>query len=336
MNQTRPNDFHLLNSIQLSIAIIICTWNRAEKLRATLLSLNNLEYDMTMDLEFIVVDNNSQDETRAVVESLQAEWRPGYLRYLFEPKQGKQFALNTGIKNCHKDILAFTDDDILFPEDWVIKIQQLFISDPELDLAGGRTSLVWPSEGKPCWYHDNMNAILAGVDNGNESLCPPPPQYSPAGSNMFVRRRLFDNVGLFSTTHFRHMDFEFGQRCIQKKMRVAYAADIDVFAPIDTACLTKRYFRRWSFKAGFSHGDEQDQQHRLFLNVPHWVYGEIFRDFGKLIIGCFRKPSADTFLQELKIWRFLGQVISRWYAAVSQDKYNRWQKKYSQKNKNVY
>jgi glycosyltransferase involved in cell wall biosynthesis len=38
---------------------------------------------------------------------------PSPFRYVFEPKEGKSHALNTGIREAHGDMVASTDDDVI-------------------------------------------------------------------------------------------------------------------------------------------------------------------------------------------------------------------------------
>jgi cellulose synthase/poly-beta-1,6-N-acetylglucosamine synthase-like glycosyltransferase len=66
--------------------------------------------------ELIVVDNNSNDETRTVVEAC-SKLAPMPVRYIFESRQGKSYALNTGIEATEFELLAFTDDDVRIGRD---------------------------------------------------------------------------------------------------------------------------------------------------------------------------------------------------------------------------
>src|SRR5512138_3521842 len=69
-----------------TITILIATYNRAERLAATLdtIALTDVEQPW----EVVVVDNNSSDDTRRVVDA-RVRVYPAPLRYLFEKRQGK-------------------------------------------------------------------------------------------------------------------------------------------------------------------------------------------------------------------------------------------------------
>lgn len=317
------------------ISIIICTWNRTASLRATLLSLNKQATGDAKDVEVVVVDNNSTDDTKKVVEDLMSDWRFGRLRYVFEPRQGKQYALNHGIRSSTHDILAFSDDDILFPKNWTREILRIF-TDETIDLVGGKTLSPWPACGQPVWYHPNMGAILGVVDLGDERQAPPPPGYAPAGANMVVRRRLIDRIGTFSPSHFRHMDYEFGMRSVRLHATVAYEPDLRVYAPVDSACLTKRYFRRWSFKSGIFRESAKNTEVSTFLAVPRWVYRQVLEDLLYLLLHAAASTAADNFSRELRIWRGIGKISSRWHEKLHPKRHAQWVEKYAQKKKNVY
>lgn len=315
-----------------ALTIIICTWNRAGSLRAT---LDSLAAQRGADaLEIIVVDNNSADDTATVVAEYSASLPPGRLRYVFEGRQGKQFALNSGIHASSAALLAFTDDDILFPPDWADSILAAF-SDPAIDVAGGRTLLTWPG-GIPLWYDESMAAILGGVDLGQDRLLPAPSHYAPAGANLVVRRSVFDRIGMFSEAHFRHMDFEFGQRCIHAGVAVAYEPTLLVWAPVDPGMLSKRYFRRWSFKAGIVHDNDVPIEGARLLRVPRWVFRELAADALRLPLDQLFSPPKARFARQLRLWRRIGTIASLWYVWLWPEQFPAWVAKYSQKRQNVY
>ncbi|MBK1695224.1 hypothetical protein CKO09_10830 [Chromatium weissei] len=320
----------------VSISVIICTWNRSDLLKVTLDSLHNQSGCEKLNIEVVIVDNNSSDDTRLIIEQAALNWKLGQLCYAFEPRQGKQFALNTGIKVSTHSVLAFSDDDVVFSTDWLLKISQLF-QDKTIDLAGGKTLLIWPNTGQPSWFDSRMSAIVAGVNLGDQKLDPPPAQYAPAGTNLIVKRDLFNRVGLFSEEHFRHMDYEFGMRCHRAGVRIVYDPNLVVYAPVASEILTKRYFRRWSFKAGIDHNyQESITDIALFLRVPRWVYRQIFVDFFYLVTHFWQTEKSEFFHRELRIWRHFGTVVSCWRAQLTPQHYLKWVERYSQKKNNLY
>ena len=316
------------------ISFIICTWNRAETLRTTLNSLNKQQPLAGLDVEVIVVDNNSTDHTKTLVDEAMQSWCFGTLRYAFEPRQGKQFALNRGIDFCAYDILAFSDDDVIFDKNWACEIERIF-AESNVDLVGGKTQVVWPTLGQPKWYHSGMSAVVGAVDLGDQRLSPAPSGYAPAGANMVVRRSLFQRIGVFSESRFRHMDFEFGSRSGRLQALITYEPSLLVYTPVDSACLTKRYFRRWAFKAGIIKGD-QSVAEAMFLAVPRWVYRQLLEDLQYLTFQASHVAPADKFNRELRVWRGLGTIAGCWHEKLRPSTHAQWVEKYSQKRKNVY
>jgi glycosyltransferase involved in cell wall biosynthesis len=71
-------------------SIVVATCNRAEGLRGMLASLAMLEPGASW--EVVIVDNNSSDNTRDVVERTKAGF-PAPLQYTFEREQGRSAAL---------------------------------------------------------------------------------------------------------------------------------------------------------------------------------------------------------------------------------------------------
>ena len=90
--------------------------------------------------EVVVVDNNSDDDTRDVVEPFVAR---GVVRYEFEPRQGLSVARNHGVSVSRADLIAFTDDDVRVSSTWIRSIAQAFGENPDGDMVGGKIEPVW-------------------------------------------------------------------------------------------------------------------------------------------------------------------------------------------------
>ena len=101
----------------MDASIIVCSYNRADSLSQTLTALRQQHVNPEITWEVIIVDNNSNDHTREVVENAQRKWPE--LHYTLEPQQGLSHARNHGIKYASGDILLFTDDDVLPESEWL-------------------------------------------------------------------------------------------------------------------------------------------------------------------------------------------------------------------------
>src|SRR5215471_9795294 len=97
--------------LSMRITVILCTYNRCESLSTALESVAVSQLPPSISWEVLIVDNNSSDRTREVVEEFSHRY-PGRFRYAFEPRQGKSYALNVGVREAKGDVLAFMDDDV--------------------------------------------------------------------------------------------------------------------------------------------------------------------------------------------------------------------------------
>ena len=93
------------------ISVIIPTYNRSQKLKRSVESV--LEQTYT-DLEIIVVDDGSEDDTQEVVRSIQ-DRRIQYVR--LDHNLGAAVARNEGVRRSNFALIAFQDsDDVWRPE----------------------------------------------------------------------------------------------------------------------------------------------------------------------------------------------------------------------------
>lgn len=99
----------------MDVSILIATRNRAEALGTTLSAIGNLPCERSA--EVIVVDNASTDETAEAVAAVECATMP--VRYVYEARRGKGYALNTAIEASTGRALLFTDDDVRPPAHWV-------------------------------------------------------------------------------------------------------------------------------------------------------------------------------------------------------------------------
>ena len=118
------------------VSIIIPCYNKAHYLGETLDSVAAQTYP---DIEVIVVDDDSPDHTKEVVEDWQG--RMPNLHYLHQPNQGPSAARNNGIRASHgKYVMALDADDRLAPN-YVEKCANYLQQHPEVKLVYSRADM---------------------------------------------------------------------------------------------------------------------------------------------------------------------------------------------------
>jgi glucosyl-dolichyl phosphate glucuronosyltransferase len=93
------------------ITVIVCTHNRCESLAKALDSVASSILPHSVQWKIVVVENNSKDSTREVVDGISPRY-PGRFRYLFEARQGKSLVLNSGVREARGDVLPFRPQKI--------------------------------------------------------------------------------------------------------------------------------------------------------------------------------------------------------------------------------
>jgi glycosyltransferase involved in cell wall biosynthesis len=240
----------------VNVSVILSTYNRCRTLEKALSSVAASTLPESIEWEVLVVDNNSSDRTREVVEDFCSRY-PGRFRYLFEREQGKSYALNTGIREARGDVLAFMDDDVSVEPTWLRNLTGE-LHNREWAGAGGRIILQWPPS-LPAWLL--IDGPLArhgfpGFDQGQEAKQLVGP---PFGTNMAFRKGMFEKYGGFRTDlgpspsnqiPRPSEDTEFGRRLIAGGERLRYEPSAVVYHPIPRDRINKADFLRWGFDLG--------------------------------------------------------------------------------------
>jgi glycosyltransferase involved in cell wall biosynthesis len=232
-----------------AVTIVLSTFNRADLLGPAIERLLR-QGAAAPPFELVIVDNNSTDQTRAVVEDHLATAN-GRLRYIFEPQQGLSHARNAGIHAARTDIVAFTDDDVRVADDWVEVIWRAFAAHPDIDCLGGRIIPEWPLP-PPLWLTRlHWVGPLALQDYGPEPFVVDVDHARClAGANFAFRKRIFEKIGLFSPDFPRSEDTELMIRLWLSGARALYVPEMMVFAAVQPERLDKAYHRQWHFNIG--------------------------------------------------------------------------------------
>jgi glucosyl-dolichyl phosphate glucuronosyltransferase len=242
----------------VQISVILCTYNRSEYLKKWLDGIAASVLPESIKWEVLIVDNNSSDQTPEVASEFAARY-PTRFRYIFEPRQGKAHALNTGIRESQGDVLVFTDDDVKIETSWLRNLTQA-LDNGKWAGTGGRTLLAerflpprWLALAGPC----SLAGVLAAVfDLGDE---PCELDRAPYGANMAYRKEMFEKYGPFRTDMGPsadpdiprpNEDTEFGRRLMAAGEQLRYEPTAIVGHPVPKDRIRKDYFLTWWFDYG--------------------------------------------------------------------------------------
>lgn len=110
------------------VSVIVPTYKRPNKLKRSLDSINNQNYD---NIEIIVVDDNNKNdsyrqETIQFIKNYKSNHQINYIKH--KENKGGALARNTGIKNSHGKFITFLDDDDEYLPNKVEKQYEKYLS----------------------------------------------------------------------------------------------------------------------------------------------------------------------------------------------------------------
>lgn len=186
------------------LSLITVTFNGAATLRGTILSVLSQDYS---NLEYIIVDGGSQDETVNVIKSLQG-YNDKFIKWISEPDSGLYDAMNKGIEMATGDIVGIINSDDFFVDtDSVTKAMQAFNSDDALDAIYADIQFVHPTNLERVVRHYSSAIVRPSLFRWG---------FMPAHATFYAKRTLFEKYGNYKLGFKIAADFELLMRFVYK------------------------------------------------------------------------------------------------------------------------
>ena len=189
--------------IKNKISIITISYNQVNFLEETINSVINQNYDNT---EYIIVDGGSTDGSRELILKYEDK-----IKIIFqESNTGPADALNVGFKNATGEICGYINSDDFFLKNSLIKVNNVFNKNPDLDLIFGDGIIVDENS----FFREKMisrNFNLNMYKYGRSLICQ---------QSTFFKKKVFDEIKGFNIENNRSWDFEFVADAYKSKFKI--------------------------------------------------------------------------------------------------------------------
>lgn len=173
----------------LKVTMITITYNSADTIEKTITSVLEQKYP---DLEYIIVDGGSTDDTLKIVRKYQKR----ITKLISEKDKGISDAFNKGIQQATGDVIGIINSDDALYEGTLVKVSEQFEKHKDLDVLYGNTMLT---------DKDMIDIHIARPDTDLKKL-----RYSFSiwHPSVFVAKKTYLKYGLFSCDYKYAMDYE--------------------------------------------------------------------------------------------------------------------------------
>jgi glucosyl-dolichyl phosphate glucuronosyltransferase len=299
----------------MKLDVVIPTYNRADLLRATLLSLLRPQPPQSLGWRVTVVDNNSTDHTQKALQELAPAF-DGKLNWVLETRPGCSHARNTGIESTEGEVIAFLDDDEEITDTWFQALYDYF-QDPDVDYIGGPMLPNWKAEPPPWLPVWEYNGVLSIFDLSSE-----PVDYGPGFPGMLIsgncafRRATLEQVGPYRADLGRGPvglgageDHDLSLRLKKAGCRGVYVPKLAILHLVPKERLSAGYYRHWIWGQSISQARiGKETGVALWLGIPRYRFGNLARRTLSLAWNILRVRATrkELFIFELECRRIVG------------------------------
>ncbi|MBD2346057.1 hormogonium polysaccharide biosynthesis glycosyltransferase HpsE [Anabaena subtropica] len=302
--------------------VVICTYNGAERLPHVLNRLQNQVGTEDIYWEVLVVDNNSTDETKQVIQQYRNAWfNQRELRYSFEPEQGLAIARQHAVTEARGELIGFLDDDNIPCQTWVASAYLFAQTHPRAGAYGSQ--IHGEFEIPPPDNFQRIASLLALTDQGSKVLLyEPKKKVLPPGAGLVVRKQAWlENVpkrcflqGRVREPYLPGEDLEALLHIQRGGWEIWYNPQMQIAHQIPHWRLNKDYLINLSRGIGLS------RYHTRMLSVKLWQAPLMFwlyvlNDMRKIVVHLYRyrgKVKSDL-IAACELELFIGSLLSPSY-----------------------
>ncbi len=175
----------------VDFTVAIPTYNSEHRLPEVLEQLRSQVGVDDISWEVVVADNNSTDNTAAVIHAFQANWVDGCpLRYVLETQQGSAYARQRAANEAKGELIGFLDDDNIPNVHWVSAAYKFAQSHPSAGAFGSQIHADYEVE--PPRNFRRLAGFMAITERGPKPLLyQPEKKLLPPSAGLVVRSQVW-------------------------------------------------------------------------------------------------------------------------------------------------
>jgi cellulose synthase/poly-beta-1,6-N-acetylglucosamine synthase-like glycosyltransferase len=222
------------------ISVVIATYNESRYIGQTLLSLEAMDYPKD-DIEILIVDGNSTDNTLELIEPFKNKWSSFFV--LHNPKRISPVAFNMGIQHAKGDFVVVMSGHSTYPTNY-FKVLTGYFKTLDADLIGGYSVSKTISQNPKSKSIVTVMGHKLGLGGAAMRIGVSEPTIADTANGMF-RKSVFAKVGLFNERLVRNQDMELSKRITAAggKIYIIPDASWDYYARDNFSDLWKNNFR---------------------------------------------------------------------------------------------
>jgi len=204
---------------EVKFSVVIPLYNRPQEIYELLDSLTHQQYP---HFEVLVIEDGSQRDARAIVESFMDRLD---VSYYFKPNEGQGIARNFGFERAKGDFFIVFDSDCIIPPGYFEAVLD-YMHDHHVDAFGGPDAAhghFTPIQ--KAISHSMTSFLTTGGIRGKKNHVG---TYHPRGFNMGISRETFERTGGFRWTNFSE-DMELSLRMHQMNLNVVLIPEAFVY-----------------------------------------------------------------------------------------------------------
>lgn len=178
----------------MTISIITPSYNQGCFIERTIQSV--LAQNNSDELDYIVMDGGSQDETLSILSRYSK-----HLRYISEKDSGQAHAINKGLAMASGDIIGWLNSDDIYYPSTLKKIQHCFLQYPEIDVIYGKANHI-----------DENDQVIEAYPTESWKIKRLKETCFISQPSVFWRRKLLSRFGLLDESLQYCMDYEYWLR----------------------------------------------------------------------------------------------------------------------------